>query len=156
MGKRVHRDVSDIRHLRPLEKKTGRLKRLAADRILDSHMLLRRSEKILRTHIAGNRPMTDGGPFQVLTVISQWNHWSSLLEVDVRMSGETIGQALDRALTRGPGLQPIMADHGRNFRQRHSKIGRIIAACGSTSFDRANSRRTPLSNPSNGDCKTSV
>jgi putative transposase len=37
--------------------------------------------------------LADGRPFRVLTVVDNWSRQSSVLEVGVRISGETVGQA---------------------------------------------------------------
>jgi putative transposase len=41
-----------------------------------------------------------------------------MLEVGVRMSGERVGQALDRALNGMPGPRSITVDHGTEFQSR--------------------------------------
>jgi putative transposase len=41
-----------------------------------------------------------------------------MLEVGLRMSGETVGQALDRVLTGVSGPQSITVDHGTEFQSR--------------------------------------
>jgi putative transposase len=62
--------------------------------------------------------LADGRPFQVLTVIDNWSRHSPVLEAGVRLSGETVGQALDGVL--GEGLRPrsITVDHGTEFQSR--------------------------------------
>lgn len=42
--------------------------------------------------------LADGRPFRILTVVDNWSRQSPVLEADVRMSGKTVGQILDRAL----------------------------------------------------------
>ena len=44
------------------------------------------------------RALADGRPFRILTVVDQWSRSSPLLEVASRMSGYTVGEALDRVL----------------------------------------------------------
>src|SRR5215831_1058060 len=46
--------------------------------------------------------LADGRPFRILTVVDQWSRQSPLLEVAARMSGQTVSEALDRALASGP------------------------------------------------------
>ena len=41
-----------------------------------------------------------------------------MLEVDLRMSGETVGQALDRVLNGVSGPRSITVDHGTEFQSR--------------------------------------
>jgi putative transposase len=62
--------------------------------------------------------LADGRPFRVLTVVDNWSRQSPLLEVGFRMSGETVGQALDRALNGTPGPRSITVDHGTEFQSR--------------------------------------
>lgn len=60
----------------------------------------------------------DGSQFRVLTVVDQWSRQSPVLEVASRMSGLTVGQALDRVLT-GPDVpRSITVDHGTEFMSR--------------------------------------
>ena len=66
--------------------------------------------------------LADRRPFRVLTVVDNWSRHSPMLEVDFRMSGERVGQALDRARNGTPGPRWIT---GPNFNREHSKIGRI-------------------------------
>src|SRR5712692_8014818 len=46
--------------------------------------------------------LADRRPFRVLTVVDTWSRHSPLLEVGFRMSGETVGQVLDRVLNGTP------------------------------------------------------
>ena len=62
--------------------------------------------------------LADGRPFRVLTVVDHWSRHSPMLEAGFRMSGETVGQALDRVLTDGSGPQSITVDHGTEFQSR--------------------------------------
>jgi putative transposase len=62
--------------------------------------------------------LADGRPFRILTVVDNWSRHSPMLEVGVRMSGETVGQALDRALNGTPGPRSITVDHGTEFQSR--------------------------------------
>lgn len=62
--------------------------------------------------------LTDGRPFRIVTVVDNWSRQSPILEVSVRMSGETVGQALDRALNGTPGPRSITVDHGTEFQSR--------------------------------------
>ena len=60
----------------------------------------------------------DGRPFRVLTIIDNWSRHSPVLEAGVRMSGERVGQILDRALNGAPGPRSITVDHGMEFQSR--------------------------------------
>ena len=51
--------------------------------------------------------LADGRPFRILTVADNWSRHSPLLEVGCLMSGETLGQALDRTLNGIAGPQSI-------------------------------------------------
>jgi putative transposase len=62
--------------------------------------------------------LADGRPFRVLTVIDNWSRHSPVLEAGVRMSGETVGRALDGVLGEGPGPRSITVDHGTEFPSR--------------------------------------
>ena len=62
--------------------------------------------------------LADGRPFRILTVVDQWSRSSPLLEVAVRMSGETVGAALDRVLTSTQRPRSITVDHGTEFQSR--------------------------------------
>ena len=62
--------------------------------------------------------LADGWPFLILTVVDDWSRHSPLLDVGLRMSGETVGQALDRALNGVPGPRSITVDHGTKFQSR--------------------------------------
>ena len=62
--------------------------------------------------------LADERPFRILTVVDHWSRQSPVLEVGFRMSGETVGQALDRALNRAQGPRSITVDHGTEFQSR--------------------------------------
>ena len=62
--------------------------------------------------------LADGRPFRVLTVVDNWSRQSPLLEVGFRMSGATVGQALDRVLNGPFGPRSITVDHGTEFQSR--------------------------------------
>jgi putative transposase len=62
--------------------------------------------------------LADGRPFRILTVVDNWSRHSPVLEAGVRMSGQTVGQALDRALIGTPGPRSITVDHGTEFPSR--------------------------------------
>jgi hypothetical protein len=100
--------------------------------------------------------LADGRPFRVLTVVDTWNRHSPVLKVGFRMSGETVGQALDRALNGGSDHAPLRSIMARNFNHGRSKIGPITEACNSTSFGGANPWRMPVLNPLTAACETSV
>jgi len=62
--------------------------------------------------------LADGRPFRILTVVDQWSRSSPLLEVAARMSGETVGGALDRVRERTAMPRSITVDHGPEFQSR--------------------------------------
>ena len=62
--------------------------------------------------------LADGRPFRILTVVDNWSRHSPVLEAGLRMSGETVGQVLDRALNRTQGPRSITVDHGTEFQSR--------------------------------------
>jgi putative transposase len=62
--------------------------------------------------------LADGRPVRILTVIDHGSRHSPMLEVGFRMSGERVGQALDRALNGMPGPRSITVDHGTEFQSR--------------------------------------
>ena len=62
--------------------------------------------------------LADGRPFRVLTVVDHWSRQSPVLEAGVRMSGETVGRALEGVLSEGPGPRSITVDHGTEFQSR--------------------------------------
>jgi putative transposase len=66
--------------------------------------------------------LADGRPFRVLTVIDNWSRQSPVLEAGVRMSGETVGRALDGVLGEGPGPRSITVDHGTEFQSRALEV----------------------------------
>jgi putative transposase len=62
--------------------------------------------------------LADGRPFRILTVVDHWSRQSPLLEVGFRMSGETVGEVLDRVLNGVSGPRSITVDHGTEFQSR--------------------------------------
>lgn len=62
--------------------------------------------------------LADGRPFRVLTTVDHWSRQSPLLEVASSMSGQTVGQALDRVLPAAHALRSITVDHGTEFMSR--------------------------------------
>ena len=62
--------------------------------------------------------LADGRPFRILTVVDNWSRHSPVLEAGFRMTGETVGQALDRILNEGPSPRSITVDHGTEFQSR--------------------------------------
>ncbi len=66
----------------------------------------------------GPDTLAAGQPFRVLTVVDNWSRHSPMREVGLRMSGETVGQALDRVLTGASGPRSITVDHGTEFQSR--------------------------------------
>jgi len=66
----------------------------------------------------GPDTLAAGRPFRVLTVVDNWSRHSPMREVGLRMSWETVGQALDRVLTGVSGPRSITVDHGTEFQSR--------------------------------------
>lgn len=62
--------------------------------------------------------LTDGRQFRVPTVVDQWSRQSPILEVASRMSGQTVGEALDRAIGGGTPPRSITVDHGTECMSR--------------------------------------
>ena len=62
--------------------------------------------------------LADRSQFRALTVVDQWSRPSPLLEAASRMSGRTVGAALDRVLVSGPTPRSITVDHGTQFMSR--------------------------------------
>jgi hypothetical protein len=62
--------------------------------------------------------MADGRTFRNLTVVDHWSRQSPVLEAGFRMSGEVVGQVLDRALNRIPGPRSNTVDHETEFQSR--------------------------------------
>lgn len=62
--------------------------------------------------------LADGRPFRISTVVDNWSRQSPVLEVGLWMSGETVGQALDRALNGTRGPRSITVDQGTEFQSR--------------------------------------
>jgi putative transposase len=62
--------------------------------------------------------LADGRPFRVLTVVDQWSRQSPVLEVACSMSGQSVAEALDRAIGTGPPPRSITVDHGTEFLSR--------------------------------------
>lgn len=60
----------------------------------------------------------DGRPFRILTVVDHGSRQSPVREAGVRMSGEIVGQVLDRALNGTQGPRSITVDHGTEFQSR--------------------------------------
>jgi putative transposase len=62
--------------------------------------------------------LAEGRPFRILTVVDNWSRQSPMRETGFRMSGETVGQVLDRALNRTQGPRSLTVDHGPEFPSR--------------------------------------
>ena len=60
----------------------------------------------------------DGRAFRVLTVVDQWSRWSPILEVAQSMSGQAVGEALDRAIAQHGRPRTLTVDHGTEFTSR--------------------------------------
>jgi hypothetical protein len=96
-----------------------------------------------------------GRPLRFLTVVVK-SCSSPLLEVASRMSGHTVGEALDRVLEDTAWPRSITMDTGASFSRERSKTGRIAAAYRSTSSVRANPSKTRSSNRLTGGSATNV
>ena len=57
----------------------------------------------------------EGRPFRILTVVDTRRRHSPVLAAGVRMSGEVVGQVLDRAVNGTPGPRASTVDHGTEF-----------------------------------------
>lgn len=62
--------------------------------------------------------LADGRPFRILTVVDNWSRSRPVLETGFRMSGELVGQVLDRVLDTTAVPRSITADHGTEFQSR--------------------------------------
>ena len=62
--------------------------------------------------------LADGRPFRILTVVDQWSRQSPVLEVGSSISGQTVGEALDRVLASPHVPRSITVDHGTEFQSR--------------------------------------
>lgn len=62
--------------------------------------------------------LADGRPVRILTVVDNGSRQSPVLEAGFRMSGETVGRALNGVLGEGPGPRSITVDHGTEFQSR--------------------------------------
>lgn len=62
--------------------------------------------------------LADRRPFRTLTVVDNWSRHSSILMAGFRMTGETVGQVLDRVLDTPAMLRSITVDHGTEFQSR--------------------------------------
>ena len=62
--------------------------------------------------------LADGRPFRIFTVVDNWSRHSPLLEAGFRMTGETVGQVLDRVLDTPAVPRSITVDHGTEFHSR--------------------------------------
>ena len=62
--------------------------------------------------------LADGRPFRILAVVDQCSRSRPLLEVASRMSGHSVGEALNRVLAAAACPRSITADHGTEFQSR--------------------------------------
>ena len=60
----------------------------------------------------------DGRAFRVLTAVDQWSRWSPILEVAQSLSGQSVADALDRAIARHGRPRTITVDNGTEFTSR--------------------------------------
>ena len=100
--------------------------------------------------------LADGRPFRILTVVDQRSRSSPLLEVASRMSGHSVGEALNCVLAAAACRARSRWITARNVSRERLKIGRINEAWSSTSSVRANPLKTRSSNHSMGGCEMSV
>ena len=100
--------------------------------------------------------LADGRPFRILTVVDNWSRHSPMLEAGFRMTGETVGQVLDRVLGRRPGPARSPSIMERNSNHEPWKIGPIGGACSSTLFGLVNPWKMPSLNRLTGACGTNV
>jgi putative transposase len=62
--------------------------------------------------------LADGRPFRILTVVDNWSRHSPVLEAGFRITGETVGQVLDRVLATPAVPRSVTVDHGTEFQSR--------------------------------------
>ena len=62
--------------------------------------------------------LSDGRAVRVLTVVDQWSRQSPVLETACSMSGQSVAEALDRAIGAGAPPRSITVDHGTEFMSR--------------------------------------
>ena len=62
--------------------------------------------------------LADGRSFRIFTVVDNWSRHSPILEAGFRMTGEMVGQALDRVLATPAVPRSITVDHGTEFQSR--------------------------------------
>ncbi len=62
--------------------------------------------------------LADGRSFRILTVVDNWSRHSPIREVGFRMTGEMVGQVLDRVLDTPAVPRSITVDHGTEFQSR--------------------------------------
>jgi hypothetical protein len=72
------------------------------------------------------------------------------------MSGETVGQVLDRALNGTRGPRSITVDHGTEFQSRALEDWAYREVCRATSFGPANLWKTPSLRLLTDDCAMNV
>ena len=63
-------------------------------------------------------PLADGRPFRILTVVNNGSRHSPVLAAGIRMTGERVGQVLDRVVGTHAGPRSITVDHGTEFQSR--------------------------------------
>lgn len=56
--------------------------------------------------------------FRVLTVVDQWSRWSPILEVGASLTGQSVADALDRAVAEHGMPASITVDRGTEFTSR--------------------------------------
>jgi putative transposase len=98
LRRRVRRQKHRALHRGPAPAPTGPTERWSMDFIHDA--------------------LADGRAFRILTVVDQWSRESPILEVASTMSGQTVSEALDRALQGRQTPRSITCDHGSEFVSR--------------------------------------
>ena len=67
--------------------------------------------------------LADGRPFRILTVVDNWSRYSTILQAGFRMTGEMVGQVLDRVLDTPAVPRLIAVYHGTEFQSRALEDG---------------------------------
>ncbi len=103
-GARVRGSIVNLTTSRSeVEARTSIVRSSAPNRPSVGPTVLAHANTPTETHRPAPRPGADAGgrPFRVLTVVDQWSRQSPVLEAASSMSGRTVRNALDRALSGG-------------------------------------------------------
>ena len=90
--------------------------------------------------------LADGRPFRILTVVDNWSRHSPILEAGFRLTGETVGQVLDRVLDTPAVPRSITVDHGTEFQSRALEDWAYRRGVQLDFIDRANRWKMPSLN----------